>query len=264
MGFTSQLGTLEPIIHDYSPAALHDPGEFGTGLDLGLRGPGDYEYGAAADPFPPELLIPMGEIQARIQEQEAQKTRLSDLIRLKQLPPKDQGRTNYCWINAPTHCAEIVRLKQNQPTVILSPASAGAQIKHYQNVGGWGREGLQWIVDHGLAPVDLWPANAIDSRYATPATIAAAMDYRIQEWTELKPRNMQQLASMLLRGIPVAVGMSWWQHEITACDAVWLDGSLAIRIRNSWANWGDYGFGILQGSRALPDDAVAPRTALAA
>lgn len=264
MSFSSQLADNELIINDASSADDYHPGDNGTGLELGLRGPGQYEYGAAASQFPPDLLIPMSEMRARIEEQEALKTRLSDLIRYKKLPPKDQSNTNYCWINAPTHCAEIIRLKQNQPIVILSPASAGAQIKGFRNVGGWGREGLLWIIEHGLTPVSLWPANAIDRKYLTPAAIAAALEYRVTEWTELIPRNMQQLASMLLRGIPVAVGFNWWGHEVTAVDAVWLDGALAIRIRNSWLNWGDYGFGILQGSRALPDDAVAPRATLAA
>lgn len=263
MSFSSHLADDEIVINDDSPAELHDPNGNGTGLELGLRGPRDYEYGAAASPFPPKLLIPMSEMRARIEEQEALKTRLSDLIRYKKLPPKNQESTNYCWINAPTHCTEIIRLKQNQPMVILSPASAGAQIKGFRNVGGWGREGLLWIIEHGLTPVSLWPANAIDRRYLTPAATAAARDYRVTEWNELQPRNLQQLASMLLRGIPVAVGFNWWGHLVTAVDAVWLDGALAIRIRNSWLNWGDYGFGILQGSKALPDDAVAPRATLA-
>jgi hypothetical protein len=262
MSFTSQLSAAEPIIHETSPIKLIEtPDGMSRGLDLGLRGPGDYEYGAVADPFPPELLIPMGEVQARIQEMEATKSRISDLIRAVQLPPKDQARTNYCWGNAPTHCCEIVRVQQGLPMVILSPASACAQIKNYKNVGGWGQEALQFIVDRGLVPVDHWPANAIDPKYATPANKQLALNYRVVEWNELKPRNLQQLLSMLLRRIPVAVGYSWWQHEIVACDPVWIDGAPAVRIRNSWLGWGDYGFGILQGSRALPDDACAPRTA---
>ncbi|TXI84792.1 MAG: hypothetical protein E6Q40_08840 [Cupriavidus sp.] len=262
MSFTSELYGSEPIIHETSPVeVIETPDGMSRGLDLGLRGPGDYEYGSVADPFPAELLIPMGEVQARIQELEATKTRISDLIRAVQLPPKNQASTNYCWINAPTHCCEIVRAQQGLPMVILSPASAGAQIKGYRNVGGWGLEGLQWITEHGLVPVDHWPANAIDRKYATPENKKLALNYRVVEWTELKPRNLQQLLSLLLRRIPVAVGYNWWGHEVTACDPVWLDGAAAVRIRNSWLNWGDYGFGVLQGSRVLPDDAVAPRTA---
>lgn len=260
----SELLPNEFVINDETPQQITDPQNHGRGLELALRGPSDYEYGAVADPFPAELLIPQSEWQARIQEMEQDQSRLSDLIRLTKLPPKNQQQTNYCWINAPTHCCEIVRVQQNQPMVILSPASAGAQIMNYRNVGGWGKEGLEWIVSNGLVPVDKWPANAIDRQYSTAANKTLALSYRVDEWTELKPRSMPQLMSMLLRRIPVAVGYNWWSHEVTACDPVWLDGTAAIRIRNSWGPWGDgNGFGIIQGSKCLPDDAVAPRTALA-
>lgn len=258
---TSELYPGEIVIDDDTPEEVTHGTGFGRGL---VKADG---YAGAADPFPPELLIPRSEWQARIAEMEAQKSRLSDLIVQAGLPCKDQQQTNYCWINAPTHCTEIVRVLMNEPTVILSPASAGAQIKNYRNEGGWGKEGLQWIVDHGLVPVEKWPANAIDRRYATPENKQLALDYRVTEWTELQPRNLDQLVSMLLRRIPVAIGLDWWSHEVTAVDPVWLNGAIAIRPRNSWGmdypNPGAGGFFILQGSKMYPDDAVAPRVAVA-
>lgn len=265
MSFTSEVYTEEPIIGDDAISHLvTHPDGVSRGLELGLRGPGDYEYGATATPFPDEWLIPETEWQARIQEMEETKTRVSDLIRLAKLPHKDQDRTLYCWINAPVHTLEITRLQQGQPTVILSPASVGAKVKNFQNVGGWGKEGLEYIVDHGVCPVDIWPANAINREYDTPAAEQVRARYRATEWTELRPRNRQQLISMLLRRITVAVGYNWWGHEVVACDAVWQDGTVATRIRNSWKNWGDFGFGILKGTKQDADDAVAPRVAVAA
>lgn len=258
MAFSSQLYSGEPIINDDVKTLRHaePPEGMSRGLDLGLRGPGDYEYGEFASPFPDELLIPESEWQARIQEMEEQKSRTSDLIRLCQLPYKDQNGTNYCWINAPTHCVEISRLQQNQRTVSLSPASAGAQIKGYRNVGGWGLEGLQWIVKNGLVPSSKWPDNAIDRRYATDENIALALDYRADEWIECRPRTVNQMVSMLLRRAPGAGGYNWQSHETTLVDVVWLDGTVATRNRNSWKNYGDFGFYILQGSKMLADDLV--------
>lgn len=259
---TSEIYPGETVFDDSTHEDAHAPPE---GFGRGREGPAG--YGAVADPFPAELLIPRGEWQARIQEMEERKTRLSDLIIQAGLPCKNQQQTNYCWINAPTHCTEIVRLLQNQPMVILSPASAGAQIKNYRNQGGYGEEGLQFIVDHGLVPVDKWPANAIDRRYATPENKTLALDYRVTEWMRLQPRNIDQLVSMLLRRIPVAIGLNWWSHEIVAVDAVWLNGTVAIRFRNSWGmDWptaGAGGWSILQGSKMLPDDACGPRVAIA-
>ncbi|HNB60026.1 MAG TPA: C1 family peptidase [Phycisphaerales bacterium] len=258
---------LEPIsplfIDDDTPSDLLYPATHATGLELArpFAGPA---YEGVAEPFPTSLLIPRSEWQARIEERKRLKITCRDLCKAAGLPPKDQQRTNYCWINAPTYCCEVVRVMQNQPLVILSPASAGAQIKNYRNVGGWGKEGVEWISEHGLAPVDRWPANAIDRRYATPENQALALNYRIDRWAELEPNNLDQLVSAVLRGHPVAIGLAWWRHEVTAVDADWVDGEAVVVIRNSWGQWGDDGYGTLRGRKALPDDAVSPLSMLAA
>lgn len=252
------------VIDDSTPDSVLFPSGHERGLDLSARPNVDgYGYAGVADRFPSDLVIPRSDWQGIIEEMEQQQSRLSDLCTQAGLPAKDQEQTKYCWINAPVYAVECLRVAQNQEMVILSPASAGAQIKGYRNVGGWGKEGLEWIVEHGVCPVSSWPANGIDRRYATTENKALAMRYRVQEWWELRPRNLDQLISCLLRRIPVAVGYNWWGHEVTAIDAVWQSGTVAIRIRNSWGNWGDNGYGILAGNKMLPDDAVAPRVALA-
>lgn len=263
--FTSTLYRDEAIINDenYLGAVQASEG-LSKGLRLELRGPRDYEYDGVATPFPSNLLIPRSDWEGIIREQEETKSRISDLIRFHKLPHKDQSNTNYCWINAPVHCLEIVRLQQNQKTVNLSPASIGAKIKNYRNVGGWGKEGLEGIIKWGAAPIDLWPANAIDRKYDTEDARKAALDYRIDEWFECVPRNLDQMVSMLLRRKPGASGLNWWGHEVTYCECVWIDGAIGIRFRNSWKGYGDFGFSILQGSKMLADDLVFPSTALAA
>lgn len=272
MAFESALYGGETLIDDGASDAFVEeffrtPEGFSTGLEL-ARGAGEYAYGDAATAFPRELLIPRSEWQARIQEMEERKTRLSDLVEQAGLPCKDQNGTYYCWINAPVHCLEVMRVVQNQRMVILSPASAGGPIKNFRNNGGWGKEGLEYLVEHGCCPVDVWPANAIDRRYNTAENRRIALDYRAVEWWELRPRNLDELMSCLLRRIPVAVGLNWWRHEVTAYDPVWINGQPGARERNSWGmNWpsaGARGYFVLQGSRLLPDDAVAPRSVLAA
>lgn len=264
MAFTSKLYPGEKIIHDTSPADWEvTPAGMSKGLELARRGPEG--YAGVAEPFPDDLLIPMSEMEARIKEAEETKTRLSDIVDQAGLPCKDQNGTNYCWINAPTHCVEIVRCWQNQEMVILSPASAGGPIKGFRNEGGWGKEGLEFIIKNGLVPVDKWPANAIQRSYYTEENKQIALNYRVTEWTECRPRNIQQVASLLLRKIPGASGLNWWSHEVTYYEPVWIDGTLAIRIRNSWGmQWGTKGYSILQGSKMLPDDYVCPRVAVAA
>lgn len=219
-------------------------------------------YGAVAEPFPQELLIPRSEWQARIEEKKERKTRLIDLIRQAGLVCKDQASTNFCWINSPAYCQEVLRVAQNQPLVYLSPASGGAQIKNYRNQGGWGREALQWISDKGLNTVDKWPANAIDRRYATAENREQALMYRTPEWMTLS--TLDELISCLLRNIPVSGGYNWWRHQTTGLDALWVDGAIATGNMNSWSEaYGDKGYFVLQGRRMLPDDMVAPRVAIA-
>lgn len=259
MAFTSKLNVNEVIIGDETPERDYaTPEGFSTGLDLGLRnvGYGEVPYCSGFD----LQLIPRSEWQARIQEQEQRKTRTSDLTTQAGLPCKDQNGTNYCWINAPVYCVETIRVVQNQPMVLLSPGSVGGPIKNYRNVGGWGGEGLEYIVKNGVVPVSMYPANQTRNAH-TNATRAEALKYRVREWNELRPRNLDQLITCLLLNLPVAIGLNWWGHEVTACDAVWLDGEVAVRQRNSWGmGWGDRGYGILRGSKMLPDDAVTPRS----
>ncbi len=163
-----------------------------------------------------------------------------------------------CWINSPVYIMEVCQVVSGQPVTILSPASGGARIKNFRNVGGWGREAVQWIHENGINTVQEWPANAIDRRYLTSANIAVAKTRRIVEFIELRPRDIKQLMSLLLRRIPVSGGFNWWRHQVSLIDPMWLDGRPALRPRNSWGmSWGDEGYGVLQGSKMLPDDAVA-------
>lgn len=251
------------IIDDGTPESeLILPGK-GRGLDMSTR-PRGHAYGDVAEPFPNELLIPRSEWRARIEEMEELRARIPDACDAAGLKVKNQASTNYCWINAPTHCVEVLRVLQGQSPVSLSPASAGGPITRYRNVGGWGLEGLKYIVANGLVPSADWPDNAIDRRYATPANAEKAKAYRAQEWWELESRNLDQVVSCLLRGTPVSSGLNWWGHQVTYVAALWLDGTVAILIDNSWGeSWGTKGRGILQGNRMLPDDATAPRTVLA-
>lgn len=252
-----------PIIDESTQAhILYPPGAM-TGLDLADR-PQGFAYAGTADPFPDELLIPESDWQGIIQEQKDTRSRITDLCDDFGIVVKDQQQTNYCWINAPTHCVEIIRGKQGQNYVPLSAASAGAQIKGYRNVGGWGKEGLEFIASNGLMPESVWPKNAISRQYATDANKQLALNYRVDEWWELPPGSLKHLVSCVLRGYPVAVGYNWWSHEVTAVAFDWVDGAPALIIDNSWGlAWGTKGRGVIQGRRILPDDAVAPRTAKA-
>lgn len=252
------------VIDDSTRPTDATPGGRSRGLRLAGR-PKGLAYAGVADPFPDSLLIDKAEWADRINEREKSRRAIKARLLAGGVRVKDQESTNYCWINAPTFLTEVTRFLQNERRVVLSPASAGARIKKYKNAGGWGKEGLEWIAEHGLVPADQWPANAIDRRYETPANVELARRYRVVEWWELEPRNLEQQVSCLLRGFPIAAGFNWWAHEVSLVDAVWVNRQIGIQFANSWGeSYGDKGYGVLQGSRMLSDDSVVPRSAIAA
>lgn len=219
-----------------------------------------------ADQFPLPL-IDWAEIPERIKDMTVQKRWPKDHKKLSGFKSLNQNGTNYCWINAPVQCIHYVRAIQGEPHIALSPASVGAKIKNYKNVGGWGSQGLQYMIDHGVVPQSMWPANAIQKQYDTEESRSERMKYVVDEWWELKPRSFHQLVTCLCLGYPVAIGLNWWSHEVTAC-------ALAIRgsdpesdtltdIDNSWGTgYGDDGHALLVRSKATPDDAVVPKVVI--
>jgi hypothetical protein len=250
--------------HEYTTAPVVD----GVQMSFG-RIPRDYLVdGFASGPyltaFPSELIIPRSEWKERIQEKDAKKSWITNICDSVGSKVKDQNGTNYCWINAPTRCLEITRIMAGEPQVVLSPASAGGPIKGFSNVGGWGTEGIKWIAENGVCPVENWPANAISRQYYTADNKAVAMKYRIDSWWDLHPNSFDELVSCALQDIPVAIGLSWWSHEVTfTFAAIDKNGNVVGGIDNSWGTgWGDNGRGLLTESKSRPDDANAVRTAI--
>lgn len=249
------------IIDDATSNDVLFPPDKGRGLDVDAAREGIY-YGVA-EPFPRELVIPRSEWQARAEEIERRQMSLWHQRKRANISVKDQGQSNYCWINSPAYCVELLRMIQNQKHVELSPASGGCQIKGYRNVGGWGREALQWIEQHGLYPVSLWPANAIRQGYKTTAGDAEARKFVCQEWWSLG-RDWDAVVSCMLRLWPVSGGFNWWGHQVTLVRPLWRDGDIDAGIDNSWGRgWGEDGYGELSGARKIPDDAVVPRALVA-
>jgi hypothetical protein len=254
------------VIDDGTPERdLVEPAGMSRGLDLTGR-PRGYAYGGLADPFPPEMLIPRSDWQGIIEEQEARGTNLKALSTRYSLPIKNQRSTNFCWAFGAVKALEIVRVKHNLvPLVSLSPASVACPINGYRNQGGWGRDAIRRLGSHGAVPSERWADTAINRQYATEENWALALDYRVTEWWELEPGNLDQHISAILRGYPVAVGLAYWSHEVCDIGALWRDGAIAVEFDNSWdVTWGNQGRGIRQGSRILADDAVTPRVAIAA
>lgn len=212
-------------------------------------------------------LIDRSEWRDRIEEKKKHRARLGDLREVmgpngKRIPSTNQGRSNFCWAYSTTSATIITRALQGQPYVALSGSSIACKITNFRNVGGWGANSLEYATQHGIARTADWPegTDGIRRDLDMPQVWETAKQFRIKEWMDLNPRDIDQLMACLLRDIPVVSDFSWWRHSVCTLDAVNWDGrQLETDIWNSWGdNWGTNGLGRLQGSKAIPDGMVAP------
>ncbi|HEX5446793.1 MAG TPA: C1 family peptidase [Pirellulales bacterium] len=259
--YVSKLRPNETIIGDHNAhERCSAPGSaFGRGYIARDR----KRIPQASMPFSAKFnlpLIPRSEWDARIEEMEKTKTRLSDISDAQGIKSLNQQQTNYCWCNAVVGCVQLIRAKAGEPYVLLSAASVAAPVKGFSNVGGWGGEALSYIVKHGIASTEFWPANAISQQYQTPEEEANRKLHKVTEWLDLDEGNFDQVMTCLFNRMPVAAGLNWWGHEVMFCDPVKFGANdYGVRFRNSWDDsWGDHGFDTLHESKARPADACVP------
>jgi hypothetical protein len=248
------------VIGDDTPEHHYLRDDEARGLELSRRArsarPDEHAYGGLADPFPSELLIDESAAMAMIQERKERKVTNRDRAEQCGVKQKNQAQTNFCWVNAPTHCVEIVKAFQCGFYEELSAASVACKINGFRNEGGWGKDALEFMIKSGIVPARLWPNAAISRQYDTQANWELAKDNIVVEWWECRPRTLQEVWSVLLRGFPGAGGYNWWSHEITNYDPEIKDGKIVILCRNQWIS---QDWLILEGRKAEPDDFVAPR-----
>lgn len=250
------------ITESTSPYA-HDLSGFAKGLE-----PRDFRacppgyLGDFAATMPDSLLIDEAQWDELIDQQEQTKSSLEHLLRDRKVDSLDQNGQGYCWAYSTTCAVMCVQLVQNTFTAPLSGHMIGCLVKGYRDQGGWNAQSLAFARANGIATVNTWPAKSMNRSNDNAAMREEAKKSIVTEWWDLDDRGdkvRRQLGSLLLQNIPVMVDFAWWGHSVCAVRLV-KRNPFTIRIRNSWTNsWGDYGFGDLTGSRAIPNGAAAPR-----
>lgn len=182
-----------------------------------------------------------------------------------------QNGDPFCWSHSTAHGIMTSREVANQPPVKLSAYMLAciSDDRGYQNRGGWSALSAMYAERVGICPDALWPEGKKSRALDTQAMRTEAAKYKITEpmvdlTREVYFRNLpfETVVGCLLTGRPVMVDFNWWSHAVLAVRAVKIEAnSWGIMILNSWGlNWGEQGFGILRGSRARPDGAVAVNT----
>jgi hypothetical protein len=225
------------------------------------------------DPPSQLKLIPRSEWSARIKEQEKRKSRISDILLGAGIPSMDQGPNGYCWGHSTVGCVQAVRAINGSPYVPLSAYMVCSIIKRGKNEGGWCGLSAKFLREVGVCSQSLWPQGNRDVRLDTPQARENAKLHRVtEEWADLTRDVYDQnlvfdvVATCLLLCVPVAGDFNHWSHSVLLCDLVETEpGSFGVRLRNSWGDsWGEKGFGILRGQKAVTNGAVAVRVAGAA
>lgn len=227
-------------------------------------------YAAKWDPKVP--LIPRSEWSDRIKEMERTKSRLSDLRmianRSRHIPSLDQNGQGYCWAYSTTSAIMLLRAAQGLPYVRLSAHAVGCMVKGFRDQGGWSAQSLEFITARGVPSVEFWAEKSMSRSHNNDRTWENAARHKPTEgWVELdapvydRDLTFDEVMTCLLNRIPVPSDFNWWTHAVCGMDPVEVErNSFGIRIWNSWRDsWGNLGTAVLRGSKAVPDNAVAPR-----
>lgn len=254
-------------ITDATPIPPPPPGQ---GMGLSPRSFAKNPYGSLMYAKPFDLKVfPRNEWKSRWEDGMASKDNLITVRETgmygSRIPARNQGQEPYCWAHSTVSAVLLLRALMNEPYADLSPFSVACPIKNFRSEGGWGAESLEWVAQHGIATSDDWPQQSKDRNLWSASVQEKMKPYIVTEWMDLDPNNMEeQFVTCLLLGIPVVSDFNWWSHSVCTM-ALKNPMDMITEILNSWGDtWSENGAGELEGRRAIPDAAIAPRVVRAA
>lgn len=297
------------VIHDGNRPLWEDPTVNGSTAKRGLipRDYGAYPVGcyAGIKPFHSVDLTPYapGDWKALLKERRDAGALLSFHRRRGNnggiIPSRDQNGKGYCWAHSGISAHLLVRAAAGQPYADLSAYAIACQIKNFRDEGGWGAQGVDWQIEHGVPTSKTWPQQSMNPANVNADMKADSMLHRVDEgWIDLQAAQYDrrltyaQVVTCQLNCEPTINDYNWWSHSVCGMEPV--DGAsiyavcrdygsgklvtlqdfervwdmnddvtqgIGQKIWNSWSDaWSDQGEGILPPSKCVPDGSVALRT----
>lgn len=204
-------------------------------------------------------------IEAAIKRQADEKSTVKDVFFRNGMKPLDQNGQGYCWAYSTTSGVMVSRVVSGLPYVRLSAHMVACIIKGYRDQGGWNAQSVDFVAANGVPSVEFWPEKSMSRSNDTPAMRENAKQHQLIEFMDLDdsgPNLKRQLATCFINNIVVATDYNWWSHSVMAgVLRKWgpNGASFEDEILNSWGEWSDRGWGVLAGSRAIPNGAIAIR-----
>ena len=147
-----------------------------------------------------------------------------------------------------------IRRVLNLPDVRLNPYFGYHTTSHGRDNGSSIDENLEFARKYGIASQAVWPRSRGWRTEPSNEAKADALKYRIAEFYDIA--SWEEFGSALLLGFPVVFGYSG--HSVLATSLV---DTGRFEYLNSWGQWGDEGYGVLQASKIYwPYGAFAIRT----
>lgn len=181
----------------------------------------------------------------------------------------NQDGVGSCSTESTTQSVMIARAVEGLEHVILNP-----WFIYHTTSGGVDRgssidANLEFAREHGIAPESVWPRSKGWQSAPSAEAVAAALDYRIEEFYDIT--TMAEARTALVLGFPVVYGAAGHSvckiaadgTDVNSWGTTWKDGGLGVWASFERINWSYGAFAVrVAGWKVPPQFVGAMRTTI--
>lgn len=178
----------------------------------------------------------------------------------------NQRNTNYCWMYGTVAAIKNCYATQGVGNLNLNAHAVAYMGKRGRNVGGFGAEACDYIMQYGIPQQSALPEFTRTLRWDRLVR-ADASRHNIVAFSEIGRNNFEGVVSTLLADdpAPCTVAFDWWGHLVCALAVTYdKNGQFGLVVVNSYGKkWGaggeSKGYGVVWGDKAVPFESIAVR-----